>query len=98
MIEREKIKSYAEKLMFRMSEEEYDTLEKEFDIILRQMKLIENIKGIENINPMIFPFVTYEAELRDDEEDEVNSLTVDEVLSNTTHSLKDQIKVPKVVE
>ena len=43
MIEREKIESYAEKLMFRMKPEELDTLEKEFDIILIQMKLIENI-------------------------------------------------------
>ncbi len=97
MIEREKIESYAEKLMFRMKPEELDTLEKEFDIILKQMKLIENIKDIEKVNPMTFPFITYEAELRSDEE-ESDSLTVDEVLKNSKHVVKDQIKVPKVVE
>lgn len=96
MIEKELLEKYAEKLMFRMSEEEYTTLQNEFDIILKQMDLIGNIDGINDIEPMIFPFVTYEAELRDDVEEE--SLSVDEVLSNTKHQVRDQVKVPKVVE
>lgn len=96
MIKKEKLEKYAEKLMFRMSDSEYETLQKEFDIILRQMELIENINGISDVEPMIFPFVTYEAELREDEEKE--SLSVDEVLANTKHQVRDQVKVPKVVE
>lgn len=96
MIEKELLEKYAEKLMFRMSDEEYTTLQNEFDIILKQMDLIGNIDGINDVEPMIFPFVTYEAELRDDVEEE--SLSVDEVLSNTKHQVRDQVKVPKVVE
>ena len=96
MIEKELLEKYAEKLMFRMSEEEYATLQNEFDIILKQMDLIGNIDGINDVEPMIFPFVTYEAELRNDVEEE--SLSVDEVLSNTKHQVRDQVKVPKVVE
>lgn len=96
MIEKELLEKYAEKLMFRMSEEEYTTLQNEFDIILKQMDLIGNIDGINDVEPMIFPFVTYEAELRNDVEEE--SLSVDEVLSNTKHQVRDQVKVPKVVE
>lgn len=96
MIEKKLLEKYAEKLMFRMSEEEYTTLQNEFDIILKQMDLIGNIDGINDVEPMIFPFVTYEAELRDDVEEE--SLSVDEVLSNTKHQVRDQVKVPKVVE
>lgn len=96
MIEKELLEKYAEKLMFRMSEEEYTTLQNEFDIILKQMDLIGNIDGINDIEPMIFPYVTYEAELRNDVEEE--SLSVDEVLSNTKHQVRDQVKVPKVVE
>ena len=96
MITKELLEKYAEKLMFRMSEDEYTTLLKEFDIILKQMDLIGNIEGIKNVEPMIFPYVTYEAELRYDVSGE--SLSVDEVLSNTKHQVRDQVKVPKVVE
>ncbi len=32
MINKDKLKEYAEKLMFRLEEEQYDTLLKEFDI------------------------------------------------------------------
>ncbi len=96
MIEKELLEKYAEKLMFRMSDEEYNTLQNEFDIILKQMDLIGNIDGINEVEPMIFPFVTYEAELRDDVIED--SLSVDEVLSNTKHQVRDQVKVPKVVE
>lgn len=96
MIEKELLEKYAEKLMFRMSDEEYNTLQNEFDIILKQMNLIGNIDGINEVEPMIFPFVTYEAELREDIIED--SLSVDEVLSNTKHQVRDQVKVPKVVE
>lgn len=96
MIEKELLEKYAEKLMFRMSDEEYNTLQNEFDIILKQMDLIGNIDGINEVEPMIFPFVTYEAELREDVIED--SLSIDEVLSNTKHQVRDQVKVPKVVE
>ena len=96
MLEKELLEKYAEKLMFRMSDEEYNTLQNEFDIILKQMDLIGNIDGINEVEPMIFPFVTYEAELREDVIED--SLSVDEVLSNTKHQVRDQVKVPKVVE
>ncbi len=98
MIDKKKLESYAEKLMFRMSDSEYETLLKEFDIILKQMKLIEDLEGIEKVNPMTFPFITYEQSLREDEVNEDEVLTLDEVLANTKHVVKDQVKVPKVVE
>ena len=43
MIEKEKLKKYAKLLMFDMKEEEYETLQEEFEIILKQMDLIEQI-------------------------------------------------------
>ena len=98
MIEKEKLKDYARKLMFEMKEEEYTTLQQEFDIILKQMDYIEKIPNIKDVEPMFFPFVTYEAKLREDEIEEQETLSVSEVLANTSHQVKDQIKVPKVVE
>ena len=95
-ITREDLKKYASKLMFDMEDSEYETLEKEFDIILKQMDLIGEIENIKDVKPMTFPFVTYEAELREDVVEE--SLSVNEVLANAKHTLNDQVKVPKVVE
>lgn len=95
-ITREDLKKYASKLMFDMNEDEYETLEKEFEIILKQMDLIGEIESIKDVEPMTFPFVTYERELRDDVVEE--SLSVNEVLANAKHTLNDQVKVPKVVE
>ena len=96
MIEKEKLKEYANKLMFDMNEEEYKTLQEEFEIILKQMDLIANVPNINEVSPMTFPFVNEDASLREDEVGDY--LTVSEVLSNTKHQLNDQVKVPKVVE
>lgn len=95
MVTKEKLKKYASKLMFDMKDEEYETLLKEFDVILKQMDLIGEIDDISTVEPMTFPFVTYEATLREDEQKE--SLSVDEILKNAKQTLNDQVKVPKVV-
>lgn len=96
MITKDKLKDYAAKLMFDMKDEEYETLEQEFEVILKQMDLIEKIDGIKDITPMTFPFCTYTRELREDEVK--NTITKEELLLNAKESLNDQIKVPKVVE
>lgn len=97
MIEKEKLKDYAHKLMFDMKEEEYETLQKEFEVILKQMEKIENIPNIKNVKPMTFPFrLDKKRKLREDEVGDY--LTVGEVLENAKHQVNDQVKVPKVVE
>lgn len=96
MIEKEKLKKYAKLLMFDMKEEEYETLQEEFDIILKQMDLIEQIPNIKDVKPMTFPFINTDARLREDEVKDY--LTTGEVLANTKHQVDDQVKIPKVVE
>ena len=96
MIEKEKLKEYANKLMFDMDEDEYRTLQEEFEIILKQMDLIENVPNISEVSPMTFPFLNEDVSLREDEVGDY--LTVSEVLANTNHQLNDQVKVPKVVK
>ena len=46
MIEKEKLEMYAEKLLFKMNDSEYETLQQEFEVILKQMDLIGKIEGI----------------------------------------------------
>ena len=98
MIEKEKLKNYANKLMFDMEDSQYSTLQEEFDTILKQMDLISNIPNISNVEPMFFPFINEDVELREDVVIENDELTVDEVLMNAKSVSKDQVKVPKVVE
>ena len=96
MIEKEKLKKYAKLLMFDMKEEEYDTLQDEFEIILKQMDLIGQIPNIGEVSPMTFPFKNEEASLREDIVGDY--LTTSEVLANVKHQVDDQVKIPKVVE
>lgn len=89
------LKDAANRLLFDMSEEEYKTLLKEFDIITTQMDLIGKIEGVDSLEPMTFPFECKTSFLRDDEPD--RPLAKSDVLKNA-HSVQDgQIKLPKVV-
>ena len=96
MITKEKLKNYAGKLMFDMKDEEYETLQKEFDVILKQMDLIGNIENISEVEPMTFPFELDGVELRSDEES--RNIEIEDALSNTGSKKGREIRVPKVVD
>ena len=98
MITRDVLDKFAKKLMFKMNEEEYQTLESEFDIILKQMEFIDKIDGIENVNPMTFPF---DLELDDNDlrEDICNNeIDFNDMVINVKDYDDNRVKVPKVVE
>lgn len=92
----EMLKECANNLMFDMRDEEYQTLLNEFDVLLKQMSLMDKIEGIDNAEPMTFPFECSTSFLREDEECEM--LTVEDVLSNAKDISAGQIKLPKVVK
>lgn len=96
MVTKEKLNLYAEKLMFRMNDEEYDTLLNEFEVIEKQMDLIGKIDGIKDVEPMTFPYKKSDVKYREDVVKDV--LTTEEVLSNCKNVQREQNKVPKVVE
>ena len=96
MIEKEKLREYAKKLMFDMEDIEYETLQKEFDVILKQMDLIEQIDDIKDVEPMTYPFILDDVCLRDDIVN--NELEVNEFLVNVKEVENNQVIVPKVVE
>ena len=96
MLDKENMKGYAKKLMFEINDEECDILQKEFQVILKQIDLIEKIDGIRDVEPIAFPFITYKSRLRDDEAEE--SLDIEDVLKNSESSYHNQVKIPKVVE
>ena len=95
-MDKETLKMLANKLMFTMDESEYDTLNEEFDTILKQMDLIGNIESIESIEPMTFPFELDSVELRNDEDS--RNIDIEDALSNTGSKKGREIRVPKVVD
>lgn len=95
-MDKETLKMLANKLMFTMNEDEYDTLNEEFETILKQMDLIGNIKDIDKVEPMVYPFEKSSVKLREDIVAE--ELEIDEILQNSQEKLYNQVKLPKVVE
>lgn len=91
----ETLQESAHKLLFDMSKEEYQTLLDEFSIITKQMELMANIKGIDEVEPMTFPFECETDFLREDEP--TTPLTQEEALRNAKDVVEGQIRLPKVV-
>ena len=95
-MDKETLVMLANKLMFTMEDSEYDTLLEEFDIMIKQMDLIGMIDGIENVEPMVYPFELNDVVLREDMV--MDELEIDEILMNSGSHLYNQVKLPKVVE
>lgn len=95
-ITKENIQNWANKLMFRLDDSQLETLEDEFEVIVEEMELINKIEGIEDVEPMTFPYKPDYTELRND--DYEDSEDVEDLLSNAKDISGREIKVPKVVE
>ncbi len=95
-INKETLKIAADKVMLSMDEEQYDSLIIELEDIAHQMELIGKIEGIEEAEPMTFPFDTKTDYLREDIPEE--PLTQEEALKNAGDVVNGQISLPKVVK
>ena len=98
MITRDVLDKLAKKLMFKMNDEEYKTLENEFVETLEKSDAFKKIDGIENVNPMTFPF---DLELDDNDlrEDICNNeIDFNDMVINVKDYDDNRVKVPKVVE
>ena len=91
----EKLHELALRLKFRMSEEEYVTLQDEFDVLLKQMELLGDIENIDDVKPMVFPFEATTLGMREDEVKD--QLDKEDVLKNAAEVQNDMVKVQKVV-
>ena len=98
MIDKNKLDDLAKRLMFKMNDDEYETLAKEFDVTLKQMEFIGNISDIENVEPMFYPF---DLELDDSclrEDIPCNEIDFNDMLNNVKEYEGSKVMVPKVVE
>lgn len=94
-ITKEILKKAANNLMFDMTDEEYETLMKEFEVIIQQMEIISSIEGVDDVEPMTFPFEVTNDYLREDVPE--TPLNREEALKNAKDVVEGQIRLPKVV-
>lgn len=92
----EVLKDAAKRLLFDMSEQEYETLLNEFDIVTKQMEMLGNNKSLDEFEPLEFPFECTTSFLREDIPGE--PLPREEALKNSKRKIGGQIKLPKVVQ
>ena len=95
-ISKEVLQLTANKLMFDLTDEQYERLEKEFEVLIKHMNIIGEIEGVDDAEPMSFPFDVTNSYLREDVAE--RPLDRKEALKNAQDVVDGQISVPKVVK
>ncbi|MDR1794672.1 MAG: Asp-tRNA(Asn)/Glu-tRNA(Gln) amidotransferase subunit GatC [Erysipelotrichaceae bacterium] len=85
----------ANQLMFTLSENEAREINEDFDVLLAQLDLLDDV-NTENVEPMAYPFEDETDFLREDVVSHV--ITQDEALANVKVEDAGLIVVPKVVK
>lgn len=92
----EMIDNYADKLLIGLTQEEKKMIQEEFALIDQNVDLINNIPNIKDVIPQSFPFEMEVSELRSDD-DVIDEIDIDTLLSNCDRVEGREIEVPKVV-
>ena len=92
---KETVDKLADLLMIGLTDEENKMVLDEFDIIDEQINIINDIPGIEKVEPMTHCLDDFEYELREDVVEE--SIPIEELLQNCDDYTGREVEVPKVV-
>lgn len=95
-ISRDLLKEAADKTMLKLEEEDYVSLLSDFEIILQQMDFISQISGIDDLEPMVFPFYVKLSQLREDIPS--TPISISDALGNAPDTFNNQISLPRVVK
>ena len=93
---KEMVDDYAEKLLIGLTEEENKMVLDEFEIIDKNIDIINEIPNIENVEPMSWCLDDFSFELREDEVEE--SIPIEDLLQNCDVYNDREVEVPRVVE
>lgn len=93
---KELVDSYANNLLIGLSDEENKMVLDEFEVIDKDIDIINTIDGINDVKPMTHCLDRNINELRDDIS--LPSPEIDKLLSNAKKKIGREIEVPKVVE
>lgn len=92
----EMVIDYADKLLIGLTDEEVKMVLDEFEVIDKNISLVNEIPEIEKVEPMTHCLDDFIYELREDVVEE--STPIDDMLANCDSYLNREVKVPKVVE
>ena len=92
---KEMVDSYADKLLIGLTPEENEMVLSEFDVIDKDLDLVNSIDGIDKVEPMTHTLDDFVYELREDVIEE--SVPIDKLLANSDEVEDYEIVVPKVV-
>lgn len=94
-VTKEVIELCADNLMFNLSEGQAELIYDEFNTVLAQIDFLKGIEGVDDADPMTFPYSEHQTIMRDDKPSK--PVKVEEELKNSNTKLGTQIKLPKVV-
>lgn len=89
------INTCAENLLFDLNPGQADLIYSEFDTVLKQIDFLKSIPGVDESEPMTFPYREHQKFLRDDKPS--RPLKPDQALKNSRTKLGNNVKLPKVV-
>ena len=93
---KEMVDNYADKLLIGLTEEENKMVLDEFEIIDKNIDLINEIKDLDKIEPMSHCLDDFVYELREDVIEE--SIPIEDLLKNCDKTKDREVKVTKVVQ
>lgn len=93
---KEMVDDYADKLLIGLTPEENQMVLDEFEIIDKNIDIINKIPDIEKVEPMTHALDDFFYELRDDEPEE--SISITDLLANCDDSTASgEVEVPRMV-
>lgn len=96
MFTKDIINDYADKLLIGLTEEENTLLLREFDVINDNMAKINNVKGLENIEPLHFPQDLRVKEISDGKISRM--IDIDDALKNCDDYIDREVEIIRVVK
>jgi aspartyl/glutamyl-tRNA(Asn/Gln) amidotransferase C subunit len=92
---KEMVDDYAEKLLIGLTPEENKMVLDEFEVIDKNIDIINEIPGIEKVEPMSWCLDRTVDDLREDVI--IESIPIEDLLSNCDECTDREVEVPKVV-
>ena len=92
---KEMVDDYADKLLIGLTEEENKMVLEEFEIIDKNIDLINKIPNIEKVEPMTHTLDNFECDFREDVVE--NSIPIEQLLANADEKDENHVIVPRMV-
>ena len=95
MFTKEIVDDLADKLLIGLTEEENKMVLEEFEIIDKNIDLINKIPNIEKVEPMTHTLDNFECDFREDVVE--NSIPIEQLLANADEKDENHVIVPRMV-